>query len=218
MTIRTEVSDFLKSAKPGEFSDLRRYSSYRDDKPEDQSRLSYGDLQPLTKYQEPEATDFYMPPLMTGSDYCSSGSVEVSNHRVFLERYKDVPNVYDVYGGYGTFAVGIRLDSITDDMLEDFRALADYPLLDEDDHSEVEREAEDEAWKSWARHDFIRELEKTFPDLEEIIDQMPEDKLDALFYELMERANEYWIHESGNSAYIHLDRVVAKCTADDLAA
>ena len=79
---------------------ILRYSSYRDDQPSDLARLSYGDLHPLEKHQTPEATDFYMPELMTGSDYCHSGSVEVSNHRVFLEHYGKLPNVYDDARGF----------------------------------------------------------------------------------------------------------------------
>jgi hypothetical protein len=193
-----------------------RFDSWRDGEPTDFARLSYGDLKPLTKYQTPEASDFLMPNFLSGSDYCSSGSVEVSNHRVFLERYKDSPNTYDVYGDYGTFAVAIRLDSVTDDMMEDLKALEDYPILDEDDHSKVEMDAENEAWASWGRHDFTRELEKIFPASEDTIDAMAEEKIDELFYSLMERTNTYWQHESGNSAYVDLDRVIAGCTLADL--
>jgi hypothetical protein len=197
-------------------SSIRRYSSYRDNEPSELARLSYGDLEPLTEFQTQEPTDFYMPELMTGSDYCSSGSVEVSNHRVFLERYGKLPNVYDVYGGYGTFAVVIRLDSITEEMQEDFKALADYPLLDEDDHSQVEMEAEDEAWEGFYRRDFSHDLAKKFPAHEDKIDAMSTDALWELFHTLTERTNTYWQNECGNTAYIDLDRVIAGCTEDDL--
>jgi hypothetical protein len=197
---------------------ILRYSSYRDDQPSDLARLSYGDLHPLTEFQTPEPTDFYMPELMTGSDYCHSGSVEVSNHRVFLERYGKLPNVYDVYGGYGTFAVVIRLDSITEEMQEDFKALADYPVLDEDDHSKVEMEAEDEAWEGCYCSDFVRDLSKRFPAHEDKIDAMSHDRLWELFHGLCERTNTYWENECGNTAYIDLDRVIAGATEQDVAA
>ena len=141
-------------------SQVVRFETWRDNtKPEDLARLYYGDLKPLNG-STPEPTDFLMPGLLSGSDYCDSGSVEVSNHRVFLERYGKLPNVYDVYGGYGTFAVAIRRDSVTPEMQADLDALDDYPLLDEDDHSEVEMEAEQESWESYARADFAQELVK----------------------------------------------------------
>jgi hypothetical protein len=197
---------------------IRRYSNYREQDPTELARLSYGDLEPLNQYQSPEPADFYMPELMTGSDYCHSGSVEVSNHRVFLEQYGKLPNVYDVYGGYGTFAVAIRLDSITEEMREDFARLENYPLLDEDDHSEVERKAEDEAWEGSYRHDFIRDLTTKFPALEEQIDTMTAEQIDSLFRALMERTNTYWQNECGNSAYVDLDRVIAGATEQDISA
>jgi hypothetical protein len=138
----TDVLNFVKGMR------VCRFDSYRDNKPEDLARLSYGDLKPLDKHQTPEPTDFLVPDALSGSDYCSSGSVEVSNHRVFLDQFKDSPNMYDVYGGYGTFAVAIRLDSITDEMVEVLNALEDYPVIDEEDLSEVECEAEEETWSN----------------------------------------------------------------------
>ena len=90
-----------------------RYSNYRGTDITSFSRLNHGDLKPLEKPQTPEQSDFLMPELLSGSDYCSSGSVEVSNHRVFLERYGKRLGVYDVYGGYGTFAVAVRLEGLS---------------------------------------------------------------------------------------------------------
>ena len=193
-----------------------RFDSYRDTKPEDLARLSYGDLKPLDKHQEPTDTDFVTPDILSGSDYCSSGSVEVSNHRVWLECYGKLPNVYDVYGGYGTFAVAIRLDSLTPEMIEDLNALEDYPVLDDEDHSEVEREAENEAWDNCYRSDFTKALAQKFPDLEDVIEDLSTENVDTLFYTLMERTNMYWEHESGNNAYVDLDRVIKGATEQDI--
>ena len=103
-------------------------------------------------------------------------------------------------------------------MQEDFKALADYPLLDEDDHSEVEREAEDAAWEGSYRDDFIRDLAKKFPAHEDRIDAMTHKQSLILFYVLTERTNTYWENECGNTAYIDLDRVIAGATEQDVAA
>ena len=108
-----------------------RWDSYRGtDIPEGQSRLSYGDLKTLHVLEVTDM-DFLTPDSLSGSDYCHSGSVEVSNHRVFLERYGKLPNVYDVYGGMGTFAIAIRLDSVTPEMIEDLSTMEKCYVLDE---------------------------------------------------------------------------------------
>ncbi len=194
-----------------------RWDSYRGtDGPKGQGRLGYGDLKGLKAGVEPTNIDFLMPEILSGSDYGSSGSVEVSNHRVFLTRYGMLPNVYDVYGGAGTFAVAIRLDSITPDMIYDLNALKDYPVLDEEDHSEVERDAEEIAWDNWARHDFVKGLTKKFPALEDAIDDLGKAAVEALFYNLRDRTNTYWENEAGNNAFIHIDRIVEGATEQDI--
>ena len=205
----------LESIKTNKrYSDhIRRYDSYRNDRPEDLARLSYGDLRGFSG--EPLNGDYYIPELMSGSDYVN-GSVTVSNHRVFLEDFGKLNGVHDVYGGYGTYAVAIRLDAITPEMLEVFEALEDYPLISEDDHSEVEMQSQDEAWQSWAKHDFTKELTAKFPALEEKINEMPDEELFLLFYALADRANEYWENETGNSAWIRLERVAAVATEEDI--
>ena len=193
-----------------------RFDSWEDTKPEDLARLYYGDLKPLSKGQKPEPTDFLLPGLLTGSDYCDSGSVEVSNHRVFLERYGKLPNVHDVYGGYGTFAVAIRRDSITEEMQADLDGLEDYCILDEEDHSEVEMEAENDAWANGYRSDFRKALAKEFPTLEDEVNDLDNDALQTVFYKLMDRTNTYWEHESGNNAFVRIERVVEGATEQDI--
>jgi len=193
-----------------------RFSNWNDTEPTNLARLSYGDLEPLKRGQEPTDNDFLTPDILSGSDYGSSGSVEVSNHRVWLERYGKLPNVYDVYGGHGTFAVAIRLDSITPEMIEDLNALEDYPVLDEEDHSEVEMEAENESWENCYRSDFTRALAKKFPALEEKIDDLTTEQVDSIFYELMERTNTYWEHETGNNAFVRVERVAEGATEQDI--
>ena len=81
------------------------------------------------------------PPQLSGSDY-SGGITERSNHRTFLRQFKDVDGVYDLYGGFGTFGIAIRLDvyTINDDIKEVIDALQDYCLVSEDDYSELESE------------------------------------------------------------------------------
>lgn len=196
---------------------ILRFNKYSNEKPEDLSSLYYGDFDRLEKYESPEPTDFYLPELLSGSDY-SGGSVTVSNHRVFLEQFGKVDGVYEVYGGYSTYAVAIRLDAINEEMLDIFKALEDYPLIDEDDLSRVELEAEDEAWDSWVEHDFRRDAAEKFPHVDpDVFYEMPKDKLFEVFRTLAERSNTYWQNEEGNSAYIDLKRLLDSATEADFA-
>lgn len=186
--------------------------------------LDYGSLRDLKEYETPQPTDYFMLPYMTGSDYAGD-SVTVANHKVFLEMYGKFPGVHNVYGGHGTYAVVVRLNVIhclkhdgktLYDVLE---GLANYPLIDEDAHSEIELEAEAEAWTSWAADDFKRELQKIYPQYDEAIDEFADgDDYQQFFEDAREAANEYWENETGNSMYIRLENIAAKVTEDQLKA
>ena len=123
-----------------------------------------------------------------------------------------------------------------------FAGLEDYPLVSEETHSELELEAQGEAWESWAESDFSRAVESMFgadldfPELVFVPDSEPkaqgrlfetgerpkpenlEDAVRELFETARETANEYWIDETGGNAWIDLDRVCVAVTADMLEA
>ena len=183
--------------------------------PDDDAMLSYGGFSnPPMAWRELDPAELYiLPRFMGGSDY-SGSTVERSNHRCFLEDHEGARGVFDVYGGHGTFAIAIRADCLTPDMYDTLRGLDDYPLISEDDLSEVEREAEGEAWECWARSDFISAVEKHL-DLE--LDLEDRAAL-ALFNTAQERENEYWIFEEGGTAWIDLDRIAAAVELADIPA
>jgi hypothetical protein len=213
-----------------------RYSSYErvgDEwiditTPENGSSLSYGDLKEEFDYQgklktaDIDSSWFFLSSYMSGSDY-SGNDLEVSNHRVFLEMFGSVDGVHDVYGGYGTFAVAIRLSTLADneEIRECLSALENYPVIDEDDMSEVEQEAQNEAWKSWLASDFAKALRQKFDNkknglnLEDI--ESESNEMRSLFYEAAEHANEYFINETGNSAWIDIEKIIKEVTEEDLA-
>ena len=56
-------------------------------------------------------------------------------------------------------------------------SLADYSILDEDDHSRRECEAEDEGWSSYGARDFRRALSKLAPHHSDLFDRVPDDHL-----------------------------------------
>ena len=146
----------------------------------------------------------FIVPNTTGSDY-SGSLVERSNYQAFLDEYGDIPGVHTTFGGYDTF--GILVESSIDDegLLEALAALESYPVLDDSLYSEMEMEAQFEAWKSWASSDFGSALEKEFG----VEIESPENpSMITLFLEAAENANEYWVNEQGSEMYIDIDRIV----------
>jgi hypothetical protein len=169
---------------------------------------------------------YLIPEVLSGGDYSNSTLVEVSNHKVFLERHGGIRGVVDLSGGYGTFAVAINLAVVSpaeDELWADLLSIKDYPLLDEDHHSNMEFEAQEAAWTDWARKDFIREIKKSFvlsEEDEEILDELdgndPQDRIFGLFRQLSEDANEYWSTEAGGGQYINIERIVQEMNDDEL--
>ncbi len=196
------------------------------DRVPDGDSASYGDFTP-----DDDGT-YFLSDFLSGSDY-SGCLVERANYRDFLADYGERDGVHEVYGGHGTYAVAVRIDAIDDEMAAVFEALEDYPLISDESHSELEIDAQSEAWENWAASDFRSALETEFEgDLEfEPAEQArlfetgerpaPADLDEAvldLFEAARESANCYWEVETGGGVYIDLDRVVDAVTADMLAA
>lgn len=169
--------------------------------------LSYGDLVSTddTPTKSNKKLLYLMPELMSGGDYTDSGTYNISNHRVFLKEYGKYAGVHPVTGGWGTFAVAIRLDVLDrhPEIQECLDGLTRYPVIDDQDLSDLETEKSEEAWKEWGKDDLVRELRK-FPGLENF---EPDDKFEFLFYEASQEAGEYWASEAGGSMYIHMDKI-----------
>lgn len=180
----------------------------------DTAYLSYGHWNKLTDNDFLEPTTVLVPDYLSGSDY-SGGTAYRSNYNVFLEEFGDLPGVYDISGGHGTYAIGIRLDSLNDDMLDILHGLEDYPVIDEEAMSELETEQEDEAWENWTRSEFTRALTQKFPDLEEEIEDLSNDQLFELFRESADKANEYWEHDA-EGARINVKRIVETIDEEDI--
>ena len=110
---------------------------------------------------------YLVPAALSGSDY-SGSLVEKSNYRKWMTLYKDGQDEWWTHapGGHGTYAVVIDMKAvpgdISTDVAEFLAALNDYPLADEELHSEMEMEAQEEAWKNWAERDFAKDLQKKF--------------------------------------------------------
>ena len=74
----------------------------------------------------------------------------------------DLENIIEINGGWRSRAIALRGDVCDVKILEAFRSLEDYPLLDDFMHSDLECEAQTEAWISWVEEEFISKLENKF--------------------------------------------------------
>lgn len=172
---------------------------------------------------------YLIPAALSGSDY-SGNLVNKSNYRKWMELYKDGDDEWwtTAPGGHGTYAVVIDMKSVPDDISTDvaefLNALNDYPLADDELHSEMEVEAQEEAWNNWAERDFADLLRKKFAgdeELEPILDEILTDddmliKLRKLFDEAQKAANVYWENQQGDEMWIDMKRIVAKVKEQDI--
>lgn len=169
-------------------------------------------------------------PIATFSDY-SGSQVERANAKVLMKRY---PWLSQRDGGHGTEWLGISPPDLFDvdpQSFEEFRndvtSLDDYPCLDEEALSECEREAETEALDNWALDDFKSAVEKMLinaddlteeaaESLVELFNEVNSDYLTRFFYKAAEKANEYWIIETGGGAWIDVKKVANSLTTEDV--
>lgn len=196
--------------------------------------IRYGDWEEKPAYfaEEGEQAELYISDYMSGSDY-SGSSVEYANYTAFKEEFGEIDGVYIVSGGFSTYAIAVDVTVENDELWETLVKLEDYPVINEDTLYEIEQEAEEEAWKSWAESDFRSCLkdaieQQTLPtsitDLndeeKDSLIEYVEDCDDNTLYELFDYArktsNTYWVHETGNSASIDIERIVKYGLTEDI--
>ena len=117
-------------------------------------------------------------------------------HQDTIDEFTDPPKVVHLTGGWGSNTIWLLECEETEDIIA---ALANYPLLDDDLHSQVEMEWEQEAWDSWLRSDLIRAMPD---DLVDKVDGMQDDDLFTMYRQAMEDNNEYPTCEH---AGVHVD-------------
>jgi len=112
--------------------------------------------------------------------------------------------------------------------------LLEYPVIDDELLLNTETETQTETWENWARNDFISLLDKKLEnelekydcvDLEEYFEKYCEkNDIDidfdefilSLFEKIQGNYNEYWIIETGGSAWIDLEKIVNNITWNDI--
>jgi hypothetical protein len=169
--------------------------------------------------------DWFVPNYLCGSDY-TGGFVCKSNYDEFCEEFADGDGQWwcAVSGGYSTYAIVLATRSTPKKALEFLSALEDYPVANEDRMSDMELKAENEAWESWAKRDFRKELERRYAELAEL-DEYDIDlseceersELYTVFHETCDRINHCWEAQGDQpEVWIDVDKIAAACTLEDI--
>jgi len=170
---------------------------------------SYSSVESWTPSSEPR---FYIPHNLIWGDY-SGDHVTRSNCRVFLREFGEIEGVMHVIGSYDSEGVVIRADCVTKEMREVFLALKDYPLIDAEDLSELEKEIQKVCWDYCIASDVRQALREHLGDNEETnsaLEALGDDELFTRVVDAMYVCNEYFRYEDAKSAYLDIDKIVDK--------
>lgn len=165
-----------------------------------------------------------------------------SNFNTFLEGLGGESDNVEVHrfghwacGWYEIILIDAKAEAIVALAQEMEDALENYPVLDEEDLSRREHEAEQESWEAWARKDFSEELKRrveecwngatdhgfTYDDIDDGFDLLTDEVIDALWKDASSNANWSVQHDSGGPSFnfkgvagcIVIDEVVEKIDA-----
>lgn len=198
------------------FDTLHIYDPYGESKADDVESFLFGDMELAPNRRDYEL--WYIPEIAQGSDYGGS-DVTLANYEALLrdfgKRSKFVKGVYGSHGSYGiAFNVSRLKGKLAEELAEVFRGLKDYALYDEDHWSVVENRLIEEAWESYIKDDFKRELNYYLVQVGLSTDEWEVTDNDDTLYEtyhfLMEKNNIYPIIETGCTVYVDLDEVITQ--------
>lgn len=149
---------------------------------------------------------FIIPDLMVGSDY-SGDTITQSNHDVFLEKFKDIKEVSDIWGGYNTYGIAIRLDAYINN--KEIKKIIDnlekYPIIDEEAHSTLMNKREEEAIVIIVEDLCLNiDLEEYIPDCDTLLEDT--DTIQEYAYLGINELNLDFEHET-TSAYLDPDNL-----------
>ena len=149
-------------------------------------------------------------------DYGGHGSVGMSNHRILVSEYDHI----DLYGGYGSHMAGCKIDQlITDDEYKDqifgiYENFDKYPLIDDEDLSNLEYDLSKEVFEDCYKSDLIDAISSKFEVDIDDYEVTSDNTLWELLETLSERSNTYWSNEY-TSMYIDIDQCVESMTIED---
>lgn len=161
-----------------------RVGHYFEGDPEEEKRFPYTrelEHDPKGRYAQPEY-------LAGGSDYDNMGMVGVANLKAWHEAFEDsLGEWWDVIsGGYGHQSVIIDLHhpDVPEKAAEIIGALAEYPLIDEEMHSDLESEDQLSQWDSDGRGELLGAI-RNVHDMSQkawfAFEDIPDGKVDEAF-------------------------------------
>lgn len=187
-----------------------RFTEDKHMKPTEHEIRDFGEVE--ERYGEP--TGFIVLKYFTSGDYVGS-TVETSNRRVFEEIFAGRDWWETRYWGYGASGIAVSANvknEATEEDLEELFGflfgLEGYPLADEDDHTEVEMELQQENWIDYGTSDFRAELTRVLDEeFEPLVDALPKEALQSVYRMLCKHTDTYPECESAVSTHFYVDRV-----------
>ncbi len=149
-----------------------------------------------------------------------SGALDRANFEAQLEILGGESDTVEVHRfghwGPGWFEIAIVSPSREAEVEAIEASLADYPVLDEEKHSNLEWTEYQESWDSWGNRELSRFLENKFESelTDEEYNALSEMDLREL-YESKIQSGEYYVAE-GDSVSLKVDRVAKEITLQDL--
>lgn len=160
-----------------------------------------------------EETPYFISPLLSFGNYDNSCHIERSNLRVFREEHAETEGkdwIY-IYGGHGSEAIAIKIDTTNEAIINDMLSLENYPCLSDEDASETEREMINDSIDFWLLSDLQKEINKNC----NYDDSDPdEEELKTWMHEVMEENNIYPSIEAGGNVYIPINEIAAAAPED----
>lgn len=158
---------------------------------------------------------YFVPNVLHSSDDLE----DISNVRVFKEQFGQLLHREWWELGGGEFIFRIDADERHEELGEFLQGLENYPIADEEDHSNLEMETENENWSDYGEREFRDEVMGYVP---EAFANQAESIFTSHWYDLWrvlsEVTNQYVSHEEG-STHFPIGEVVwqsiAKMTEDE---
>jgi hypothetical protein len=147
--------------------------------------------------------------LFSSGDYHGS-HVEAANRKVLLENTElcERLGIEELSEMFHSDTLLFPIAALNDPELKEiFESLEDYPCLDDEAMSEVERDLEKECWDSFGQDDFEDHLRDTLDDsLTDKIENLTNEQIDSIYYSATRETN-YNIFqvESGTSGYFNFE-------------
>ena len=186
--------------------------------------ISFGNLNEISLKSTLDNTPideiFLMSNYMQYGDYDNSCMIERSNVKLFLESFGQLPFIFKVWGGYGSTGIAIALKGLMDplneekalEIIETLNNLNDYPVIDDEDMSNMEYECFLESLDSFE----IRDCNKLLATQYLVnVDDYDEDKLKDVLIESDRHGNPSWFIESGGICYIDTKELISHVSLSD---